>query len=164
MRDVPFQQHFRFLQSAIDLIEGKGRNVEGITKFAANVISAGGALLDAAERAIYKFKSFSLKPLVRLAIGESGLVKLATFLERTAKFCAWFGWVAVGWDAYHFYDETRNKHNYGLGAACDSWASRYRNSYAFRFWFSCLYSNAEPRRYPEMACCLLVANDSGRGR
>ncbi|WP_312454056.1 T6SS effector BTH_I2691 family protein [Pseudescherichia sp.] len=110
-------QVFAVSKAAIGLIEGKGRNVEGITKFAANVISAGGALLDAAERAIYKFKSFSLKPLVRLAIGESGLVKLATFLERTAKFCAWFGWVAVGWDAYHFYDETRNKHNYGLGAA-----------------------------------------------
>lgn len=94
-------QVFAVSKAAIDLMEGKGRNVEGITKFAANVISAGGALLDVAERAIYKFETVSLKPLVRLAIGESGLVTLARVLKSVTKFCAWFGWVAVGWDIIH---------------------------------------------------------------
>jgi hypothetical protein len=103
-------------KSVGELMQGQLRGAEKITKLAADSIGAGGTLLEIAERLIFKFKSFRLKPLVRLHYGKAGMMKLADRIQLAGKVCAWFGWVAVTWDAYHAIDEVR-KGNIGLGTA-----------------------------------------------
>ncbi|MDA6077646.1 hypothetical protein O0544_18875 [Edwardsiella anguillarum] len=84
---------------------GAAYGAEKVTKFIADTIGAGGTLLDAAERVIFKFKSLRLKSLVRLRYGKVGMIKLADRIQLAGKVCAAFGYVAVTWDAYNGYEE-----------------------------------------------------------
>jgi len=103
-------------KSASSLMQGQLKGAENVSKFIADTIGAGGTLLDAAERVIFKFKSLRLKPLVRLRYGKVGMIKLADRIQLAGKMCAAFGYVAVMWDAYHGYEEYQ-KGNIGLTLA-----------------------------------------------
>lgn len=103
-------------KSASSLMQGQLTGGEKVSKFIADTIGAGGTLLDAAERVIFKFKSLRLKPLVRLRYGKTGMIKITDRIQFAGKVCAAFGYVAVAWDIYHFIDE-RQKGNMGLAAA-----------------------------------------------
>jgi hypothetical protein len=94
-------------------MQGQLTGAEKVSKFIADTIGAGGTLLDAVERVIFKFKSFRLKPLVRLRYGKVGMIKLADGLDMTIKIFAWAGWIPVAWDGYHGYEEWKNG-NIGL--------------------------------------------------
>lgn len=103
-------------KSASSLMQGQLTGAEKVTKFIADTIGAGGTLLDAVERIIFKFKSFRLKPLVRLRYGKIGMIKIADKIQFAGKLCAAFGYVAVAWDFYYAYDE-KQKGNIGLAVA-----------------------------------------------
>lgn len=103
-------------QSASSLMQGQLTGAEKMSKLIADTIGAGGTLLDAVERVIFKFKSLRLKSLVRLSFGRAGAVGLEKGLQFAGRACAAFGFVAVGWDFYHGYDEIKKEH-YGLGIA-----------------------------------------------
>ncbi|KLQ21880.1 hypothetical protein ABR34_13800 [Citrobacter braakii] len=103
-------------KSASSLMKGQLSGAEKVTKFIADTIGAGGTLLDAAERVIFKFKSLRLKSLVRLSFGRVGAVGLEKGLQFAGRACAAFGFVAVGWDFYHFIDEVQ-KGNMGMATA-----------------------------------------------
>lgn len=103
-------------KSASSLMQGQLTGAEKVTKFIADTIGAGGTLLDAVERVIFKFKSLRLKSLVRLSFGRAGAVGLEKGLQFAGRACAAFGFVAVGWDLYHFIDEAQ-KGNMGLATA-----------------------------------------------
>ncbi len=103
-------------KSVSELAKGQAGGPEKITKLIADTIGAGGTLLETVERVVFRFKSFRLKPLVRLRYGREGMIQLAERFEYWGKALAWSGWIAVGWDMYHGYDE-RQKGNMGLSAA-----------------------------------------------
>lgn len=103
-------------KSVGELMQGQLKGAEKISKLAADSIGAGGTLLEIVERVIFKFKSFRLAPRVRLRYGKIGMVKLADRIQFAGKVFAAFGYVAVGWDFYHAYDE-RQKGNIGLAVA-----------------------------------------------
>lgn len=103
-------------KSAKSLMEGQLTGAEKVSKLIADTIGAGGTLLDAVERVIYSFKSFRLKPLVRLRYGKVGMIKLLNRIQLAVKVCAAFGYVAVGWDIYDSYQE-KQKGNTGLAGA-----------------------------------------------
>ncbi|MRT55315.1 hypothetical protein GJV11_04205 [Enterobacteriaceae bacterium RIT693] len=103
-------------KSVSSLMQGQLTGAEKMSKLIADTIGAGGTLLDAAERVIFKFKSLRLKSLVRLSFGRVGAVGLEKGLQFAGRACAAFGFVAVGWDFYHGYDEIKKEH-YGLGIA-----------------------------------------------
>jgi hypothetical protein len=103
-------------KSAASLMQGQLTGAEKVSKFIADTIGAGGTLLDAVERVIFKFKSLRLKSLVRLNFGRAGAVGLEKGLKYAGRACAAFGYVAVAWDIYNFIDEYQ-KGNMGLSAA-----------------------------------------------
>lgn len=103
-------------KSASSLMQGQLTGAEKVSKFIADTIGAGGTLLDATERVIFKFKSLRLKSLVRLSFGRAGTVGLEKGLEFAGRACAAFGFVTVAWDFYHFIDEAQ-KGNMGLATA-----------------------------------------------
>ncbi|AIR66364.1 T6SS effector BTH_I2691 family protein [Cedecea neteri] len=103
-------------KSASSLMQGQLVGAEKMSKLIADTIGAGGTLLDAVERVIFKFKSLRLKPLVRLSFGRAGAVGLEKGLQFAGRACAAFGFVAVGWDVYHGGQEFSNG-NFGLSAA-----------------------------------------------
>ena len=103
-------------KSVSSLMQGQLTGAEKVSKLIADTIGAGGTLLDAAERVIFKFKSLRLKALVRLSFGRAGAVGLEKGLQFAGRACAAFGFIAVFWDFYHGYDEIKKEH-YGLGVA-----------------------------------------------
>ncbi|VEB75761.1 Uncharacterised protein [Providencia rustigianii] len=115
MFSVTLQVHVLWTTTQ-DAMKGQVNNTEAVTKFIANIISAGGALLDAAERVIFKFRTLRISARIRFNYGRVRLVQVTNFIERGIRFGAWFGAVQVGWDAYHAYDEFE-KENSTLGWA-----------------------------------------------
>jgi len=100
-------------KSVGELMQGQLKGAEKLTKLVADSIGAGGTLLEVVERTIFKFKTFRLKPLVRLRYGKVGIMKLADRIQLAGKVCAAFGFVTVMWDTYHGYEEYQ-KGNMGL--------------------------------------------------
>jgi hypothetical protein len=115
MFSVTLQVHVLWTTTQ-DAMKGQVNNTEAVTKFIANTISAGGALLDAAERVIFKFRTLRISARIRFNYGAVRLNNIKNSLKSTIRFCAWFGAVAVAWDFYHAYDELSNKENYVLGS------------------------------------------------
>jgi hypothetical protein len=103
-------------KSVSELMQGQLRGAEKITKLAADSIGAGGTLLEIAERLIFKFKTFRLKPLVRLMYGRAGVIGIEKNVQYIGRTFAAFGFVAVAWDLYHAIIEL-NKGNIGLSMA-----------------------------------------------
>ena len=99
--------------TARELIKGQLAGKEKATKFVADVVGAGGALLAMAERIMFDFKTLRLTPLVRLHFGRVGLIKLASSLRFIIRVCSSLGFVNVAWDFSHSYDEAK-KGNRGL--------------------------------------------------
>ncbi|OAT76255.1 hypothetical protein A9B99_12545 [Mangrovibacter phragmitis] len=87
--------------TASELMKGQLAGKEKATKFVADVVGAGGALLDMAERIIFNFKALRLTPLVRLHFGRVGLIKLASSLRFIIRICSAFSFITVFWDFYH---------------------------------------------------------------
>ncbi|TDB61281.1 T6SS effector BTH_I2691 family protein [Photorhabdus khanii] len=87
---------------------------EACTRFAADLVSAMGALAETCERLLNNFQVLRLKPLVRLILGREGLVKLVKWIRIVKFLGVRAGIIGVVWDSYHAIDELR-KGDIGLG-------------------------------------------------
>ncbi|NHB94660.1 hypothetical protein C5469_22035, partial [Photorhabdus cinerea] len=92
-------------------------NTEVCTRFAADLVSAMGAVAETCERLLNNFQVLRLQPLLGSVLGEKLLLKVMDRIGFVVKLGGWAGIVGVLWDGYHAVDEIFFKKNKSLGIA-----------------------------------------------